>query len=511
MKKLVKFIFSRKFIIVALLLAQIALMVLSLVKLSEHYALVYGFLTVFGFALVCYILNRNESPDYKLAWIVPLLIFPVFSAAMYVFFKAQIGTQLFRKNHLRKTAETRPFLMPDDTFMRTLAADSPEMRNLASYIWRHAGFPAYQNTTVEYFPLGEQKFVTLKRELAAAEHFIFLEYFIIAEGKMWGDILEILTEKAAQGVDVRVLYDGFGSQMHLPDKYDRFLNSLGIKCKVFSPFKPFLSTSQNNRDHRKICVIDGHTAFNGGVNLADEYINRVNRFGHWKDTSVMLKGEAVFSFTMMFLQMWELTEIVSEDYDALRPHVHHKEAFPTDGVIIPFADAPVDDETVGKLVYLDLINRAQEYLFITTPYLILDSDMITSLTYAAKSGVDVRIIIPGKPDKWYVHAIGKSFHKLLIQSGVKLYQYEDGFVHAKNFVSDDTKAIVGTINLDFRSLYLHFECATVMYKSICVDAVKQDFLEMLTKCRRITLDDCNRRSLPDKLTSSVLRIFAPLL
>ena len=371
----------------------------------------------------------------------------------------------------------------------------------------HKGvYPIYKNTSVKYFGLGEEMIDALKEELKKAEHFIFMEYFIISRGRVWDEILEILKQKASEGVDVRVLYDGMVTQLN-----EKVLHANNIKCKAFNRFTPFVSSVQNNRDHRKIAVIDGHTAFNGGINLADEYANIISRFGHWKDTAVMLRGDAVWSFTVMFLQMWEIIA-ADEDYRELYgPEKYGVSEIESDGFVMPYGDAPTDGENIGELVYLDIINKARDYVYITTPYLILDNEMITALGFAAKSGVDVRIIVPGIPDKWYCYCIAQSYYKDLLDVGVKVYEYAPGFVHAKNFVSDDNKAVVGTINLDYRSLFLHFECATFMYGSSAVGEIKEDFFKTLESCREIDYEYIKNIPFLKKVVNGILRTLGPLL
>ena len=510
-KGLIKFVFSRKAIIFILIIAQLVFLIGSFFILAESYKVVYWIFTILGFVLACFIVNTDENPAYKIAWIIPMLLVPVLTSMLYIFFKAQVASQLFSKLHQKKIDETKPLIKAPESLTEEIRQTEPSLYKLSNYMYDYGHYSVYKNTKVTYFPSGEEKFAALKEELLKAEKFIFLEYFIIGEGKMWGEILEILQQKVAQGVDVRVLYDGFGSQMILPDSYHKTLRKMGIKCKIFNKFRPFLSTSQNNRDHRKIVVIDGVVGFNGGINLADEYINEKERFGHWKDTAVMLKGEAVWSFTIMFLQMWELDEKTPADYDSLSPVKNSNGNFESDGYVIPYGDSPVDKENVGELVYLDIINSAKDYVYITTPYLIMDNELITALGYAAKSGVDVRIITPAIPDKWYVYVIGQSYYSDLLKMGIKIYEYTPGFIHAKNFVSDDTTAVVGTINLDYRSLYLHFECATYMYKTQCVSDVKKDFLDTLTKCRKVDMAFCKKRPLFSKIMGGILKLFAPLL
>ena len=343
-------------------------------------------------------------------------------------------------------------------------------------------------------------------ELEKAEKYIFMEYFIVEEGYMWGRILEILTRKAREGVEVRVMYDGMCEISTLTADYPKRLEKLGIKCKPFSPIHPFLSSHYNYRDHRKILVIDGKVAFNGGVNLADEYINREERFGHWKDTAVMLKGEAVESFTLMFLQMWNLIEEdVRWDECGIKATAH------SDGYVMPYCDCPLDGDKVGENVYVDILYRAKHYVHIMTPYLILDNDVETALRFAAMRGVDVKLILPGIPDKKTAYSLAKSHYKSLVKAGVKIYEYTPGFVHAKVFVSDNEKAVVGTINLDYRSLYHHFECATYMYKTSCITDIEDDFQETLAKCSEVTLETIKKEKLFYRIAGGLLKTIAPLM
>ena len=337
-----------------------------------------------------------------------------------------------------------------------------------------------------------------------------MEYFIVEQGIMWDSILEILEEKVKEGVEVRFMYDGMCCIALLPYHYPETLQEKGIKCKMFSPIKPILSTHQNNRDHRKICVIDGHTAFTGGINLADEYINQKERFGHWKDTAVMIKGDAVQNFTIMFLQMWNVTEHQKEDYEKYLTPVQ-EELHREPGYVLPYGDSPFDNENIGEQVYLHILNHAKKYVHIMTPYLILDNEMVTNLTYAAKSGIEVIIIMPHIPDKWYAFAVAKTYYEELIEAGVQIYEYTPGFVHAKVFVSDDDTATVGTINLDYRSLYLHFECGTFIYNNPVVWNIEKDFQETLKKCQKVSVMDLRTRGTVMTVAGRVLRLIAPLM
>ena len=401
-KKLINMIFSQKTTIILLLALQLIFIFIIFQSFAVHYAYLHIVFSTVAIVLAIYILNSSENPAYKLAWIVPLVIVPIFTVVLYILFKNQFSTRKVRNLYAKKSANTRPFLKTNKQIMSYLHESEPDFYKLANYVDKSGGYPVCGNTEVTYFPLGEDKYKAMLEELQKAQEFIFMEYFIIDDGEMWREIVKILLEKAKAGVEVRLLYDGMGSQFTLPFRYKKKLTDQGVKCLVFNPFRPMLSTIQNNRDHRKILVIDGNVAFNGGVNIADEYINRKERFGHWKDTAVMLKGDGVWNFTMMFLQMWEVISGDKTEYNMYRPTVKN---VVNNGYVIPYGDSPLDDENVGELVYMDMINNAKDYIYISTPYLIPDNEMLTVLGYAAKSGVDVRIITPEIPDKWYVSVI----------------------------------------------------------------------------------------------------------
>lgn len=503
-------VFGRTGVIVLMLLIQIGILMIAFGKLQGYVVYAYWLFSLMSAVTVIIIINRPGNPGFKLAWMVPITLFPVFGVLMYIFVETQIGTRVMNKMLNDSSRKIRKYMIQDPDVYEKLKEDDRQMSNLSRYIVQKGGFPTYENSSVKYFPLGEDKFETLLKELEEAEHFIFMEYFIVAEGRMWNNILEILKRKVKEGVEVRFMYDGTCTLALLPHNYPEKLRAEGIQCKVFNPIKPALSTTQNNRDHRKIVVIDGHTAFTGGINLADEYINEKERFGHWKDTAVMIKGEAVRSFTWMFLQIWD-TNVKNENYqaylDVKQPPLEQE----AEGFVIPYADSPLDEELVGELVYMDILNTAREYVHIMTPYLILDNEMITALAYAAKRGVDVKIIMPGVPDKKYAFALAKTYYPELLRAGVKIYQYVPGFIHAKMFTSDDTKAVVGTINLDYRSLYLHFECAALMYKVQEIEKIEEDFQATLKQCREITMEVYKKEKLLTRFYGRVLRLIAPLM
>ena len=476
--------------------------------MSERWPSVTPALTILSFVIVVWLVRKYDNPTYKITWIIIILLFPLFGGLFYLFW----GNTPFNRARTQHQYEPNP---PDFTdYMRKPATEElsqlhPRHAARTRYIDSLCGMPAWTNTEAHYFRAGEDMFASMCEELEKAERFIFLEYFIIEEGRMWNTILDILARKAKEGLDVRIIYDDVGSIATLPQHYDRYLVSLGIRAVRFNRFIPTLNTYLNYRNHRKMMIIDGNVGYMGGINLADEYINGYEKHGHWKDTAILLKGEAVFSLTTMFLSMWDyLIKKEGEDYAAYYPDSWDENA---QGIVQPFADNPLDDEAVGETVYLNLINKAKRYVYITTPYLILSNEMVTAMNTAAKSGVDVRIITPHVPDKWYVHAVSRSYYEMLVEAGVKIYEYTPGFVHAKTFVVDDEYAVVGTINLDYRSLYLHFECAAWMYKASCVTDVRDDFLKTQQMSQEITLEECRNISIPRRLGRSVLRVLAPLM
>lgn len=381
----------------------------------------------------------------------------------------------------------------------------------SSYISNWAPYPPYYEEETTYFSCGEELYPMFLEDLKNAKEFIFLEYFIVAPGLMFDSILDVLEQKVKEGLDVRLIYDDFGSLNYLPRKFYRQVESRGIKCVCFNPFRPVLSVIMNNRDHRKICVIDGNVAYNGGINLADEYINEQKRFGYWKDTAIRITGNSVWSFTTMFLGMWSYITKQEEDYLKYKKEIPITSPCPQKGIIQPYGDSPLDKEDVGEIVYMNMISQAKRYVYIFTPYLIIGSEMQECLMNAAKSGVDVRIVVPGKPDKKIVYLLTESNFAPLIKAGVKIYKYTPGFIHAKCFVVDDEIATVGTINLDYRSLYLHFECGTFMYKTSTVLDVKKDALETFKHSRIVSYEDTRERFFLGRVFLMILNLFAPLL
>ena len=509
-KGLVHAIFSRFGLVLVLLLLQFGAL-FSLLRwfgqLLPHYL---GGTALVTAAMVIYLLNIDMDNSVRITWLVVIAVLPVLGVPLFWYTKADIGHNALKKRLMDLESQTRAQLPQPEGVEQRLAADSPGAASLARYLrGRGGGFPVYGNTAVTYFNGGEAKFAELLRQLETAEHYIFLEYFIIDEGLMWGRILEVLARKAAGGVDVRVMYDGTCEFSTLPRDYPKRLEALGIRCKVFAPVTPFVSTHYNYRDHRKILVIDGRVGFTGGVNLADEYINHVEKYGRWKDAAVMLEGEGVRSMTALFLQMWSVLQ-EPEFEQFLRPEVPAARA---EGFVVPYGDCPLDGERVGEMVYIDLLNRARKYVHIITPYLILDGELETALRFAAERGVDVHLILPGVPDKRFAYALAKTHYKALLSSGVKISEWTPGFTHAKLVVMDGVEAVVGTINLDYRSLYHHFENAVWMRRVGSIRDMETDFQDTLARCRTV---EATRQSVWQgkqllRLMGLLLKVIAPLM
>ena len=509
-KGLIHAIFSRFGLVLVLLALQIGAL-FSLMRwfssLLPHY--LGGTLLVTA-AMMVYLLNQDMNNSVRIPWLVVTALAPVLGVLLFCYTKEDVGHRMLKKRLQELEGQTRSQLPQPKSARKALEADAPGAASLAQYLrGRGGGFPVYENTQVTYFPSGEAKFAELLRQLETARSYIFLEYFIVDEGLMWGRILEILARKAAQGVDVRVMYDGTCEFSTLPRDYPRRLEALGIQCKVFAPVTPFVSTHYNYRDHRKILVIDGCTGFTGGVNLADEYINHIQKYGSWKDAAIMLQGEGVRTLTALFLQMWSIQRQPEFAQFLTRPIPAMQAA----GFVIPYGDCPLDGERVGEMVYIDLLNRARRSVHIITPYLILDGELETALRFAAERGVDVHLILPGKPDKWFAYALAKTHYLPLLSSGVKISEWEPGFTHAKVMIMDGKEAVVGTINLDYRSLYHHFENAVWMRGVDCLPRIEADFQDTLAQCR--TVEPTRQSVWQGKkllhLAGMLLKFIAPLI
>ena len=494
-------------IALVLLVVQVIFMITVFLWFEEYVIHIYGGAFTVSILTVLYLLNRPMEPTIRTAWVALVMAWPVCGTLLYVFTRRDIGQRLLTHATRQAGQKASRQLPQEENTLKALAMANPGAAGLCRYAIKTGNARLFCDTDVKYIPLGEALLSAMLTELEKAEKFIYLEYFIISEGVMWGQILDVLARKAKEGVDVRVLYDGACEFALLPKNYPDRLKKLGIQCKVFSPFKPFVSTHYNYRDHRKIMVIDGRVAFNGGINLSDEYINIGSPYGHWKDTAVMLEGSAVRGFTDMFFRMWNLSE-KEPDTSGLELFVPREDA---QGFVMPFGDDPMDDEPLGHTVYMDLLNRATERVQIMTPYLILDAAMEDALCRASRRGIQVQLLLPGIPDKYAPYALAKSHYKSLLDAGIEIYEYTPGFTHGKMILADGREAVVGTVNFDYRSFYHHFECGTYMYNVPGIAAIEEDFRQCLEMSQTVTSTTVRQEKWHRKLTAYLLKGFAPLL
>ena len=498
-KNLLELIFSRTTLILLLLIVNFLVLFSFLLGFFEGLPVYLGSTVLFTAIVLIYVLNTKANPSVKLSWCILIGIMPIFGTALYFYVRSDLGHRMVKRIVHSSVAESLP-----QAENPPLPADVPD---IAHYLKEHGHAEAYTNSSLQYFPLGELAFEEMLRQMEAAEQYIFLEYFIIEPGQMWNRMLDVLYRKAQSGVEVRVLYDGTCAVSMLPANYPKQLRKLGIQCKAFATVRPFVSTHYNYRDHRKILIVDGRTAFTGGINLADEYINAKEKYGHWKDNALMIQGQAVQGFTLLFLQMWNY----SERERIFEPYLHLPEPVSADGCVIPFGCGPSESEQIGKMVYLNLLNQAKHDVYIMTPYLILDGEMVTALQFAARRGVDVRLILPHIPDKQYAFLLARCHYQELLEAGVQIYEYTPGFVHSKVFLCDDIQGVVGTINLDYRSLYHHYECAAYLWKTPVLTDIKADFMETFEKSQPITLENKKKPSLFTRMVTAILKLLAPLM
>lgn len=466
-----------------------------------------GVLRLLSLIIIFHIARTSRHLSSDLMWIVIIMALPIPGTAVYLIVGANLISSKTFRSLIGETNAAEKLYIQDDEVLKEISQAAPEKQGQFHYISRQAGFPIYRNTGVRYFTVGDEGYPVMLEELRKAEKFIFLEYFIIEKGKMWNGILEILKQKVKQGVKVRVMYDDMGSFHTLPTSYARHLEKEGIECVRFNQINPMINVIMNHRDHRKIMVIDGRVGFTGGINLADEYINLKKIHGHWKDNIIEIKGEAVWSMTCMFLTNWNAYRHEDKDFEIFRDHTK----YPLEpGYVAPYGETPLDNEITGQDIYMNILNQAQKYCYIYTPYLIIDNELANAMVLAAKRGVDIRLITPGIPDKRIIWDITRSFYKQLILGGVKIYEYTPGFVHAKVFVSDNVIATVGTLNLDYRSLYLHFENGIYLYGVPEIIKIRQDFEQTLRQCHQMNEKESTFGMIRTAMIS-ILRIFAPLM
>ena len=510
LKALFSFMFKRLFLVASIIIAQISLLVLIISFASQETFYAYIFFHVVSFVVVVFIVSNNENPSFKITWIIAIMLMPLVGGFFYILFGNKRLSGKLRGITKKFLEQTRKNMPSNTAAEEKLWESSPALAMQCRYVHNMSGYPVWEDHFSEYYTAGEIMFESMLREMAGARRYIFLEYFIVAPGYMWDRLFEVLKQKAGEGVEVRLMYDDLGCIKTMTRRHEKSIRQAGIKLCVFNPFRPHLSSTQNYRDHRKLCIVDGIAAFCGGINIADEYINHYEKHGHWKDTGVLIKGPSVWGFTFMFLQLWRLhtqqEEVSCEIYRAQS----FPELPPARGFVQTFGDSPLDRVNVTQTAYHNILSRATKYVYITTPYLVIDYETESIICAAAQSGIDVRIITPYKYDKWYVHILTRAHYARLINSGVRIYEYSPGFMHGKTYVSDDKVCMVGTCNMDFRSFFLHFECSAAFYESDTVLQVRDDFLNCLKVSREITLEESLQAPLRLRALRSILKLFAPL-
>lgn len=478
-------------------------------KLNDYSTAIQVCTSVLTFLITLRIYGLHINSAYKISWIILILLFPIFGLTIYLLFGRSGAVSVMRRRFGANMTMLRRYHAPILQQRRALPYPDRITRNHARYLQDRAGYPAYDNTDVTFYGDTCEALEAQKTALRSAEKFIFMEYHAIEDASAWQELEDILAERAAHGVEVRVFYDDVGSIGFINSKFVKKLAGRGIQCRRFNPVIPILNVFMNNRDHRKITVVDGRVGFTGGYNLAEEYFNRTHPYGQWKDSGIRLEGDAVRGLTLIFLELWGATQKAAPEVERYLPDVPYTAR--ENAVVLPYADNPLDDEATGENVYLNMIRSAKDYVYITTPYLILSDEMQRTLRLAASSGVDVRIITPGIPDKKLIFSVTRSYYARLAAGGVQIYEYTPGFIHAKQFVADDKAAAVGTINLDYRSLYLHFENGCWFCGCQAVQDVRADFEALFPQCENVTPQYSGQRSLALRGVQCVFRLFSPLM
>ena len=499
MRKILKFLKGRLFLTIVNLMLQF-LLIFTIVMFFNDLLIYYVILWVLSLIFCISVINKRTNSGYKIAWLMLLFIVPFFGPALYI----TLNGDSFRLRGRRKMKAIVDNVDKNLHIENKISIDDDKYAKLQSdYIDKYSHSYAVKNTSSKYFSSGEEYFESLLVDLQGAKKHIYLEFFIIKQSYMWDEIKKILISKVKDGVDVRVIYDDVGSIDEMTRGEIRKLRKKGVKITPFNYFVPIISTILNNRDHRKICVIDSKIAYSGGINIADEYINKYEKFGYFKDSGIALYGEGAYNFEVFFATLWNY---VSKDKISLeKPSYEEKDK----GIFQPYTDSPIDEENVGKHVYMNAIAQAREYVYISTPYFVVDDEMLTAITNASKMGVDVRIVLPGIPDKKTVNQVTKSFYDRLVKAGVKVYEYKKGFNHSKLLLTDDKIATVGSVNFDYRSFYLSFECGVWMYKTDTIKDIAKDFEQMFEESILIDQKKC-KASIFTRLFRAILSAFAPM-
>ncbi|MCI2049331.1 MAG: cardiolipin synthase [Lachnospiraceae bacterium] len=503
---------TRAILVAVAIVLQVWIIYELLVAVNEYAPWIEGLLRVATLATAIGINSEHKNAAFKTPWIILILALPVLGLLLYLMIGSSLPMTKMKRRFAVYNSELDRLMPQNPEDMKTLEAEDPELANQAHYLCSHAMYPVYRGTDVVYFSEASEGMKAQLKALREARKFIFMEYYAVEDREAFAPMKEILKEKASQGVEVRFFYDDIGSIRFLSKTFIREMEQAGIQCRDFNPLIPFLKVFMNNRDHRKMTIIDGVTGFTGGYNLADEYFNITHPFGYWKDTGVQISGAAVRSLTATFLMMWNASfpgNVRPGVLKYLEPSVPLP-ARQGMGWVQPYADTPLDREHTGENVYLNIINAAKRYVWISTPYLILSDEIVKALTLAARKGVDVRVLTPGIPDKKMIYDVTRSYYTPLVRGNVRIFEYTPGFNHAKMFVSDDVTATVGTFNLDFRSLYLHFEDGVLLHECPCIPQIRQDFEKMFGDSSEVTADYLRDAKLLKRIKRGLLRLFAPM-
>lgn len=502
---------SKALYLAAALLFQLLILLLLLTYFSHEFLPVYYLMLILSVVVSISVINRDSDSSSKLLWVFVIMALPFFGGMLYLLFGR---TKIPKALMVQDRQAYADYVAYAEQNLQTLGESDisdPVLRRMTDMAWNNGFFPVYTNSKTRYYPTGEQQFAGFMDAIRNARRYIFIETYIIDEGSVLNELLDLLEEKANEGVDVRLIYDDFGCLVNLPEDFSDRLMARGIQAHPFNPIHPQLAIQMNNRDHRKIIIVDGKVAFTGGSNIADEYVNRIERFGYWKDMGVRVEGPAVEPFVIAFLQMWNYSAAVNTPYERYVLDESEFPQRPDQGYVIPFFDSPTDDKTVGRKFHLNLINSANEYCWITTPYLILDSDMVSMLELAVQNGVDVRIVVPGIPDKKIVYEVTKANTDLLVRKGIKVYEYTPGFIHGKVTLVDGRHALAGTVNMDFRSYYTNYECGMWMYDPACIKQIHDDFEQIFEQSKLVTLESLEQTNWLVRQYRLVLKIFSPML
>lgn len=507
LKKLLK---SKSLYVVFALLFQLIVLILLISYFSHAFLPVYYFMVILSVAVAIYVINCDSDTSSKILWVFTIMALPFFGGMMYLLFGGRKIPKALMIQDRQAYSDYKQYALQNFETLKEVKEKDPSLIKMVNMCWNNGYFPVYENTEVTYYKTGQEMYSDILEALRSARKYILIETYILDKGDMWNEMEEILLEKIDEGVDVRLMYDDFGSILNIDRDFARAIADKGIKTHSFNPIRPQLAIQMNNRDHRKIIVVDGETAFTGGSNIADEYINKRTRFGYWKDMGIKIHGAAVEPFAIAFLQIWNYASDVNTPYEK---YVVRRDSFHTQapGYVIPIFDSPTDTNNIGKNVHLNMLAGSTRYCWVSTPYLVLDAEMESALILAVNNGVDVRIIVPGVPDKKTVYEVTKSNYRTLLEKGVRIYEYTPGFIHGKVTISDDRQAFVGTVNMDFRSYYHNYECGVWTYKTENIPVIKEDFEEIFRDSHEVTLEEVNQTNALVRWGRSVLKIFSPLL